>query len=180
MAYHSPDEVTKMLKIKESTLRKYARLLEQSGYEIQKNAQGQRFYSDSDVMALRKFMTFKESGGMTLESSAGAVFLWSKGGDVSRSDTAHEAPRSGVGRDDEQQIQAADKLLSLLTKQGETIERLERQNADIMQELAALRADMQAERLEMKEAATLALPSPIQSSEEKKGFWSRLFGRQEK
>lgn len=174
MAYHSPDEVTKMLKIKESTLRKYARLLEKSGYEVQKNAQGQRFYSDSDVMALRKFMTFKESGGMTLEESADAVFLWSKGGDVARSDTAHEAPHSGTGRDEEQQLQAAEKLLSLLTKQGAMIERLEQQNADIMQELAALRAEIVAKQLENKQAEVLALPA--EKKVEKKKPWYKLFG----
>lgn len=178
MAYHSPDEVTKMLKIKESTLRKYARLLEQSGYEIQKNAQGQRFYSDSDVMALRKFITFKESGGMTLEEGADAVFLWSKGGNVARSDTAHEAPHSATGRDEEQQIQSAEKMFNLLVKQGETIERLEKQNAAIMQELAALRADMQVERLVLEQAAAVELPTPIVTPRtEKRTIWERIFKR---
>ena len=67
MAFHAPEDIATVLNIKPSTLRKYSLLLEQSGYTFQKNAQGHRWYTDTDLMALRKFITLKDSSGMNLE-----------------------------------------------------------------------------------------------------------------
>lgn len=173
-AYHSPDDVTKSLRVSDSTLRKYALLLEKAGYSIEKNNQGQRWYSDADVMALRKFMTFSKSGGMNLEEAADAVYWWSKGGDVARPATIDNAPPPAIS-------EMADKVFNLFSSMTATIEQQEqerRQDMDRLtavierqaEEMGAMRAIL--ERLETEKEAAAALPEPEPI---KKGFLSRLF-----
>lgn len=44
---HSPDEASRLLDIKDSTLRKYAGLLKKHGYIFQTNSKGHRGYFDA-------------------------------------------------------------------------------------------------------------------------------------
>ncbi|WP_284035433.1 MerR family transcriptional regulator [Neobacillus sp. 114] len=70
---YSPSDVQKMLGIDGSTLRKYATLLEDHGYHVQRNNRGHRVYFDKDVHTFRKLMEFSRHEGMTIERSAEAV-----------------------------------------------------------------------------------------------------------
>lgn len=182
MPYHAPEDISAILKIKPSTLRKYSLLLEQSGYAFKKNAHGHRWFDDTDIAALRKFITFKDSGGMTLEESASAVFLWSKGGDVAEQDTAHEATQSVIERPDSM---TPERLMSAFEEQRRTIQSmaamLEEQakhNTLIMQELAATQDAIQ--RLSERVPEPPKEPPPeldVPETSNKKGFLSRIFGK---
>ena len=56
--YISKDVAT-MLKIQESTLRKYCIMLEEQGYHFHKNEHGHRRFMDNDVITLRKLIAIK-------------------------------------------------------------------------------------------------------------------------
>lgn len=180
MAYHAPEDVAAVLKIQSSTLRKYALLLENNGYTFKKNAHGHRWFSDTDMSALRKFITFKDSGGMTLDESAAAVFLWSKGGDIAPQDTQGEAIQDVVKRDD---LFTAESLLTALSEQQQTIksmaammEEQQEQNALIMKELTDTRHDIQ--RLTEQLPVNQQLDAPEQPVEkDNRGLWARILNR---
>lgn len=82
-AIHNSREAAALLSIKESTLRKYALLLEEAGYKFHKNEFGHRRYFEKDVVALKKLLEIKEFPEMTLKQSATAVMSWMKGDDLS-------------------------------------------------------------------------------------------------
>lgn len=82
----TPSDVCTLLRIKESTLRKYALILHNAGYHFDTNDKGQRAYYDKDVTVLRRFLEVKNSPDMTLEQSANAVMVWVKGSNVSLPD----------------------------------------------------------------------------------------------
>lgn len=79
----TPGDVSALLGIKESTLRKYAILLKDAGYQFHVNEQGQRGYFERDVIVLKKFLEFKNGPDMTLEKSANAVTAWLEQSNVS-------------------------------------------------------------------------------------------------
>src|SRR5699024_9222829 len=66
MEAYSPAEVAQQLKIKPATLRKYSIMLEEQGYKIKRNSQNHRYYTDKDVMTIRRIIKSKKSD-ITLE-----------------------------------------------------------------------------------------------------------------
>lgn len=171
MKIYSPLEIASVLKIKESTLRKYCLLLEERGYEFAKNARNQRFYYDKDVITLRKFITFKDSG-MTLDKSAESVVLWHKGNEsdevsvsLSQTDT-HDAMKRYVSDMYEMKdmIQKQSEIIAMLS------DKIDEQQEYINDNLAK-RDDKILKLLEENNETQkqLALEN------EKKGFWKKLF-----
>jgi|SRR5699024_4477158 len=85
MKLYSPSDIAGVLDVKVSIVRKYSIMLEKAGYEFQKNSRKQRFYTDDDVIALRKLVTFKDNG-MALGESVNGVVLWHNGSESSDTD----------------------------------------------------------------------------------------------
>ena len=177
-AYHSPDDVAGVLHIKPPTLRKYSLLLERSGYTFHRNSQQHRWYTDTDIIALQKLITFKDSGGMKLEDSVQAVVLWSKSDDVTPRDTLPETLHTDSERNED--IDQA-KLYNFIQQQQKAIERMAdtlqqqaEQNRSIMEKLDVMQTVMQTvmEQSEAEKETAAALPLP---EVEKKGLWSRIF-----
>lgn len=129
MKVYSPHEVSELLGIRDSTLRKYSILLESNGYQFQRNKQNQRWYNDNDVIALRKLVTLKDNGDMSLKECAEAVCLWVKGEDVTQPETV---THDGEERHSSQ-VADVGKLEELIHKQNELIaelmKRLEKETA---------------------------------------------------
>ena len=71
-----PNDVCALLSIKESTLRKYALLLKDAGYQFHVNDKGQRGYFNKDVIVIKRFLEVKNNRNMTLEQAANAVVSW--------------------------------------------------------------------------------------------------------
>ncbi|KFN06426.1 DUF3967 domain-containing protein [Bacillus clarus] len=84
--YISKDVAT-MLKIQESTLRKYCIMLEEHGFHFHKNEHGHRGFMDNDVITLRKLIEIKSHPDMTLKQACGAIMTWVKEKDMSEVDT---------------------------------------------------------------------------------------------
>lgn len=187
MASYSPSDISALLQVKESTLRKYSLLLEEYGYKFDRNEQKQRWYSDKDVIAFQKLVTFKQNGDMNLKSCAEAVYLWSKGSDVTEVSTDTHSDTIRYNSDITPMIR--EEILGmrkLIEDQREIIkslyEQLERQDASqkerdrlLLNSIERLTTDFQQQRDEYKaieEQKTLQAPQ-----EEKTSFLSRLFKR---
>lgn len=177
MAIYNPSDISGLLNVKESTLRKYSLLLEECGYKFDRNEQKQRWYSDKDVIALQKLMTFKNSGAMSLKECAEAVYLWSKGDDVTDTLTVSH---NGEERHDvaikeeelselkslvlEQQMYIAD----LGKKLDERFEKQEQRDKYLFKTIEDLTSQIEKQREEQQ----LLLSPPV---EEKQGLLSRIF-----
>ncbi|AQQ55629.1 MerR family transcriptional regulator [Planococcus lenghuensis] len=191
MAIYSPADLAALLKVKESTVRKYSLLLEEVGYEFQRNAQGQRWYRDEDVIALQKFVTLKRNGDMTLKDCAEGVLAWSKGSDITEVRTvtynADERYNSVITPAIQEEVQS---LRELLEKQHETItglqqelsaerERQEQKDQALFRAIEQLQETLDKER----EQTENVLPEPDFTSppetktEEKRSFFSRFFNK---
>lgn len=84
---YSSSDIAANLNIQESTLRKYCLILEENGYEFLKNERGHRAFFDNDLIALKKFVVFKDEADMSLKQAAKAVVTWNNGFSVTECDT---------------------------------------------------------------------------------------------
>jgi len=180
MAYYTPEQVETILKLKGSTLRKYVLLLESEGITYQKNEQGHRFYSDTDIATLQKFITYKNSGAMNLKESAQAVYLWSISDDLAAIATPQVAVTSDIERYD---VSIQESLLTTLSEQQKLIkdmtlmlEAQAEQNALIMAELNATRNDMRQLTEQLPDKQLLNAPGqPVQK--DSRGLWARIWNK---
>jgi DNA-binding transcriptional MerR regulator len=67
---YKPKDVRSMLNIAEVTLRKWAIALESNGYSFNRNTNGHRIFSDTDLFILKKFQTLVQSQNMTVYDAA--------------------------------------------------------------------------------------------------------------
>lgn len=197
MTFHAPEDIATVLNIKPSTLRKYSLLLEQSGYLFKKNAQGHRWYTDTDLLALRKFITLKDSSGMTLEDSAEAVFLWSKTENVAGRATLSEATQDDTERHEAlvNELTVEERLLRLIQHQQQTIDRMaqsiqkqEEQNGQILEEVKSLKGSLQpldAPSSDQLKIASVESPSqqeksepePVTPQKDTRSLWARIWNK---
>src|SRR5699024_10801613 len=147
MKVYSASDITALLDIKDSTLRKYCLMLEDKGYEFQKNNRDHRFFRDDDIITLRKFITLKDNG-MSLEESAEGVVLWHKGNEeevydvtVRQTDTRDVIERYNNDMTEmkdmmRQQNEIINELSAKIDKQQEyIIDRLEHRDNNLMKVL---------------------------------------------
>lgn len=190
MAIYHPADIAKLLQVKEPTVRKYSLLLEEVGYTFKRNASGQRWYEDKDVIALQKLVTFKHNGNMNLKDAAEAVFHWSKGETVTDSLTvisnATNRNTSDITRDVTSDIEAVENLLK--QQEQRYIQALVEMQKK-QQERDKILLDTISELKEQIERQQEQLTGPISSDSKKetlkshsqqpipkkKGFFSRLF-----
>lgn len=181
MKVYSPHEIAELLGVKDSTLRKYSILLEEHGYEFQRNNQKQRWYNDQDVIALRKLVTLKENGDMSLKECAEAVCLWVKGKDVTQGSTVmHNDEQRDVQRGSNQGADTEElrELKELVHKQNELMKHLMQR----LDEEKKARQDMERKILEkleeIEEEKQPKIDQPekeVAASEEKLSWWQKLF-----
>jgi len=137
--YTSSDTAT-MLKVQESTLRKYCIMLEEGGYKFHKNDFGHRGFFNNDVIVLKRLIEIKKHPDMTLKQACNAVISWvSEGGitdhditDITENERHNEGYkelleefRSYREEQDEfkkQQSQFNEELIKQLQKQQEFIQ----------------------------------------------------------
>lgn len=86
-AVYGASDVALILKVQESTLRKYSLLLEKNGYEFLKNENGHRAYFDDDIIVLKKMIELKSGTDMTLEKACISVIAWKRENVIAPRDT---------------------------------------------------------------------------------------------
>lgn len=156
-------DVAMMLKIQESTLRKYCIMLEEHGYHFHKNEHGHRGFLDNDVITLRKLMEIKSHPDMTLKTACSAVMTWVRERNVSDIDT-------GVITEDRQHDERYNELKEMIQQQNEMLkqmamkldeqqryidERLEKRDQQLM---SAIREMQEEKRVLLETAASNKKP----------------------
>lgn len=136
-AVYSSSDIADILKVKESTLRKYCLLLEKSGYDFLKNEHGHRAFFDHDVIVLRKMISLKSGADITLEEAVKSVIAWKNGNDITVNDTEEKRYNDLVEEFkmlQEQQINFNKELIQQIRNQQEYIEyRLEQRDRLLIQ-----------------------------------------------
>lgn len=188
MKVYAPADIAPLLDVKESTLRKYSILLEECGYTFQRNVQKQRYYTDNDVIAFRKLITFKDNGDMNLKQAAEAVYLWSRGGDVTegRTDEHDVITRHDVAMHEGDSVvlelvaasnnyihQLIDEIDTLKDELQERDERQKKRDDYLIKMIEDLKQEVQQQREEQQ--LLLEVKEEKSEQEEKNGFWNRFF-----
>jgi DNA-binding transcriptional MerR regulator len=169
----SPNDVSTLLQIKESTLRKYSILLENVGYAFQRNNQNQRWYNDTDIVAFKKLISLKNSTDMNLKECAEAVLLWSKGGNVTQDLTT-------VDNDTKRYNDDITELKAMVNQQNELLQELVKK-IDQQQKYIDTKLEERDKRLLESVRGTQEIKQQLlqiaAAKEEKKGFFARLFNK---
>lgn len=175
MGIYSPADIAALLKVKETTLRKYSLLLEEVGYSFKRNAQKQRWYEDNDVIALQKFVSLKHNGDMSLKECAEAVWLLQKNVDITDALTVtHNATESD---ENVTALALRDEMVTLkdlIIKQNEHIMQLQKnlvEEKEQQKNRDELILKMLQDLQEQKENSPEELPAP----KENQSFFKKLF-----
>jgi DNA-binding transcriptional MerR regulator len=170
----NPSDVCTLLGIKESTLRKYALILQDAGYKFHVNDKGQRGYFEKDVIVLKRFMEIKQNRDMTLEQAAEAVMAWVQQSNIAVSviDKKQESERYN---DDiktlKEMVAQQNELLKELTT------RLDQQQKYIEESLKKRDELLMQSLKESMETRRMIAAAKEEDEKKKKGFWSRLLGK---
>lgn len=181
----TPAEVSKLLGISSSTLRKYCLLLEQHGIEFKRNANNSRIYDEKGVIALQKLITLIGNGDMSVEQAATVVGVGVQTDEMLFGKTQHGDKESdthnGLGRHNDDITAAMFKeIMSLkeeIQEQKKVIDgfRVAQEKRD--KYFVEILEQLEGEIVKLNEQK--ALP-PIEEPElekepEKKGFFRRFF-----
>lgn len=171
----NPSDVCALLDIKESTLRKYAGILKNAGYEFHVNDKGQRGYFDKDVVVLRRFLEVKASSDMTLEQAANAVISWVEQSDMSLRVIRESEIEKRYSNDISELKETIEKQNELLQA---LMQKMDRQQEYIDQSLEERDKKLMESIRISQETKQLLIESEAAKDEERtKSFWSRLFGK---
>jgi hypothetical protein len=178
---YGSNDVATLLKVKESTLRKYTLLLEQAGYKYYKNEHGQRGFFDRDVIALKKLIEIKKHPNMTLKQACDTVVTWVRENSVS--DSAIDDITPAV-RFEERYISEIGELKQLVNQQTDLLKdfskRLDQQQQYFEERMKQEQKDrelMEALRESLRETKQQKLELATAQEEKGKGFFARLFGK---
>ncbi|WP_455931531.1 MerR family transcriptional regulator, partial [Priestia aryabhattai] len=84
---YTAKEVSTLLGIQNTTVRKYAQMLEKAGYHIHKNELGHRGFFNNDVIVLRQIRELIKHPDMSLDQAINVVISTVDTGDMSDRDT---------------------------------------------------------------------------------------------
>lgn len=162
---YSPSDVASLLELKTATLRKYSIMLEEQGYEIQRNSRNHRYYQDKDIMTLRNVITGTKNG-ITLEESINNVINL----------TGHNNKTNEINNGVIPYKADIEEIKELVHNQNELIkgltERLDKQETYInesLKERDRLLIEFLDEMIENKKQIA------TEEHKNKKGFFGRLF-----
>lgn len=144
-------EVSEMLSLQESTLRKYCIALEEAGHKFMKNKRGHRSFSNNDITILQRFISAKESPAMTLKKAAYAVVSVHKDNDVTDSvpetiPYSESSELSHTMQDWKEMFIKQQQMTSRLLEKLEEQEEREKERMEHEKELMALLKEARADR----------------------------------
>lgn len=124
-------DIAEILKIEAVTVRKYARSLEDAGYNVKHDANGRREYSDTDVTALRELQALRERTGLTVDKCAEVVAARHRGASEGVTLATNDVDRKTIEQYEERYNEMV-KLIESTNEQNERIlKRFEDQNNNI-------------------------------------------------
>jgi DNA-binding transcriptional MerR regulator len=84
---YSSGEVAKQIRVESVTVRKYAQILEEKGYEFEKDHKGWRRFKEADLNAMKHLATLRHSGMQVEEATETIAGLYRQNLSISVSDT---------------------------------------------------------------------------------------------
>lgn len=187
----SPAEASKLLELSAVNLKKYAIMLENNGHNIGRNSRGHRVYNDTDIKLLRAIIVLNRTKNMNLDDAAEKVCESDIDIDVILSNgTSNDENNSGIALpssvipllSEEVALQVPVEYLLML-------EQLQKQNDELMTKIDQLESKIDSRdqfitnimnevltRLDApKEEVAAATVVPVKISDNKKGWFNRLF-----
>lgn len=163
---YTAKEVSTLLGIQNTTVRKYAQMLEKAGYHIHKNELGHRGFFNNDVIVLRQIRELIKHPDMSLDQAINVVISTVDTGDMSDRDTQNLVTYQETQQYDqlltqfedfkEEQMKFNQELLKQIQQRDEYIsKKLENRDREL---LDAVRGMQETQKL-------------IAASEEKKKKW---------
>ncbi|OOR04001.1 hypothetical protein BW900_24275 [Bacillus mycoides] len=163
-------EVAELLGVKEGTIRKYARLLEDRGYNFHRNDHDQRGFFDKDVIILRKIQELSKSKSMTLEDAANAIISMHTNNNL----TPITPP---VTEENKHHITRYENVM-------EAFQNLTQENKELKKLLGIISAEMsqqrqlleeQSQKIEKLHTELKESKQALNAPQEKQGFFAKLF-----
>lgn len=172
---YSSSDVSKNLGIQESTIRKYALLLEEHGYKWYKNEHGTRGFFDKDLIVLRKLIELKSGPDMTLKSACIALMAWLNTGDMTN-DVTEETTDINVITPERAHLEEVKAMLNVIytkqLEQQEHVSQLLKKNDETL--CTSLKSSMENKRL-LNEI--LEMQKQMAATQKNKSWIQRLFRR---
>ncbi|MCM3732990.1 MerR family transcriptional regulator [Fictibacillus nanhaiensis] len=181
------NELSKILNIGTSTLRKWCLALEKNDYEFMRTDQNKRLYVERDVIALRHFQALVQQNNMSLENAA--LIVSSKfNKDRSSTGTPSVLQNNEENkRSSERSEPVLEQLVEHIKMQQEYIERQEQFNKELLTRLDKQQKYIEERLNERDKALTSSIRELQKSNEEikqlnaaepeKKSLLSRLLGK---
>jgi DNA-binding transcriptional MerR regulator len=185
---YTTKQVADNLGIVTSTLRKYCLMLEDEklgNYRFERNEKDQRIFYDHDVIALRLLKKLTQEDGITLENAVKTVGEKARNREEFVSETPEESETPSVTVTDLQRHEdKLDQILEYVKRQDERIEQQERFNRELITKLDEQNRYIK-ESIDKRDQKLMEAMREVQETkqiaaaheDDKKGFWSSLFGR---
>lgn len=159
-------DLSEMLDINPSTLRKYSGLIDKQNGEpfFQRDASNARIYSNEAVDMIKRVIEVKKTPNMSLEKAIDIVLLEYKEENQATVTGADIAIKTPVDDDIAQLHNKIDFI-------GQQLQKLLEQNELLIQDNQELRLSLE----KPEEEEPNSLPDPVEEKEEKQSFFARLF-----
>ncbi|WP_179212609.1 DUF3967 domain-containing protein [Priestia aryabhattai] len=176
-------EISDLLGVAGSTMRKWCLALEEQGYTFLRGANNSRVFYDKDILLLRRLKVLMQENKMALDIAV--KFVLSGVEDDKRTEGVHEenAVHSDVPVDianNEERVllnQVIEKLDKMEEFNRTLVSQIERQNKYIEEQLHKRDEHIMTALRESIETKKLIAASQEAQKEENKSFWQRLFGK---
>ena len=175
MPIYSPQEVSNLIGVKIPTLRKYSQMLERQGYEIARNSQNHRYYTDKDIISLRRIITASNSG-ITLEEAIKGVVNTGK-----HTPTTNDINIADM-EDVREIVEIAGRQYKQMTEKLDEQAKLIQEQRDLIMELGQRMNEQQTyidKRMNERDEKLLQTMERLEErqAESKGGLFARLFSR---
>lgn len=170
-------EMAEILRVEAVTVRKYADILEKSGYIIARNDSGHRVYSEKDVTVFRQLQELRQHSGMNLESASKLIASRERQEYETVSPTVLQPIQEQLVRYEEQYGELKQLMLSMAEQnrhQGEESERQTQELERLNKKLEDQNNNISVILREVLESRRLAA-----ASQENKKSWWKFWQREE-
>ncbi|MEC1387353.1 DUF3967 domain-containing protein [Aerococcus viridans] len=172
----SASETANVLKVKQSTLRKYCIELENAGYKFSKSERGHRSFMPDDITIIQRLISSKNHPGITLSQAAKSVVkLYQKEGVAL---TATEGIDEVTPQKEHKSVMTHEQMEKFIEQQQQfnqvLLKRLDEQQEYIERKLSHRDEELIKGIRELQETKKL-LASAEEKNKKKKSFWKALF-----
>lgn len=124
-------DIAEILKIEAVTVRKYARALEDAGYNVEHDGNGRRKYSEVDVTSLRELQALRERTGLNVEKCAEVVAARHRGASESVTLVKNQEDKQLIERYEERYNEMVQMMETMNEQNERLLKRFEDQNNNI-------------------------------------------------